>query len=129
MTDTLEPFEVRAERLLNRVFRGLHHCPKIKKQGGDFPWWEINPYGDLATYDLDTLTRLVIAAHDECVRAEISSSGPRRVRVLLHPRYGREGDFSKRHPTIEQAILNYRNYARPNEYAKVDAAPHDGSGG
>jgi hypothetical protein len=108
--DDLESFSVRAERVLSTTYRGLHHCGKIKKhnEGSEFEAWETNHFGGLATFDFDTLTRLVIAAHDECVRVEISASGPRMVKIYLWPRKGREGGIAERHPTIEQAIESLR---------------------
>lgn len=107
----IEPFEKRAEAVLECAFYGLHHCPDIKKQpaSGDFARWEVNNFGMLATFDSDILTRLVVAAHDKCVRVSIQSSGPRMVKIVLHPRHGREGDFSRRHPTIEDAIAKIRS--------------------
>lgn len=103
----LEPFEVRAERVLAIAFRGIHHAGNIRKKSGVWPTWKTSVYGGLATFDHDKLTRLVIAAHDHCVRVEVTSSGPRLVKILLHDRK-REGGFSERHPTIEEAIAAVR---------------------
>jgi hypothetical protein len=61
--------------------------------------------GMLSTFDFDYLTRLVIMAHDRCIRAEILASGPGRIGIALHKRHTREGSISQRHPTIEQSIL------------------------
>lgn len=97
-------FEERAERLLSKVYRGIHHCGTIKKEPGQ---WSTNHYGQISTYDFDELTRLVIAAHEFCVRVSIQSSGPRMVKIVLHPRKTREGDVFDRHPTIEDAITRY----------------------
>ena len=105
-----KPFEERAEAVLACAFYGLHHCPDIKKNppSGEFARWEVNNPGMLATFDSDCLTRLVVSAHDNCVRVSIQPSGPWMVKIVLHPRYGREGNFSRRHPTIEDAIQNIR---------------------
>lgn len=109
-SDLLAPFSVRAERVLAKVFHGLHHCPKIHKDEmlNGFEMWEVNKYGEMATFDFDELTRLVIAAHDECIRAAVAPSGPGMVKIRLWPRYGREGRFSERHPTMEKAIETLR---------------------
>lgn len=114
----LEPFPVRVHRLLNEAYRGIYHASKIHKfnEGTTHEWWEINEIQDLSTCDFDLLTRLVIGAHDECIRMEVTASGPRRVKLLFHNRRGRDGRFCHRHPTIEQAIVNYRGSARCNEY-------------
>ena len=102
-----EPFQVRAERMLEITFRGLHHCPKIHKIpykiiGNEY--WAVNYSGDLSTYDYDLLTRLVVAAHDNCIRVSICSSGPRLVKIRLDNRTKRVGMFHEQHPTIEQAV-------------------------
>ena len=105
----MDSFELRANRVLDTVFLGLHHCPKIYKfnNGKEFEMWEINHYGDMATYDFDSLTRLVIASHDECIRASVNPSGPGMVKIRLWPRV-REGGISERHPTMEQSLERIR---------------------
>lgn len=107
---TMDSFAIRAERVLAKVYRGIHHCPKIKKfqEGAEWEMWEVNHYGDLATYDSDELTRLVIASHDECIRASVNASGPRMVKIRLWPR-AREGGLCLQHPTIEGALEYYRS--------------------
>lgn len=65
----------------------------------------------LATWDFNRLTRLVIGAHDECIRVEISPCAFRYLKIEMWPREGRDGCMSRRHPTIEQAIENYRRVA------------------
>lgn len=103
-----EPFEVRAERVLACVYRGIHNCDTIKKVPGEDGRWEVNHIGQLSTFDFDCLTRLVISAHDNCVRATVLSSGSRMVKIWIHDRKGREGKMSQRHPTMEQAIESIR---------------------
>jgi len=63
--------------------------------------------GTFATYDFSVLTRLVIAAHDEAVRVEITPCNFRLLNVMMWTRC-REGDFAARHPTIEQAVETFR---------------------
>jgi hypothetical protein len=107
----IDPFGIRASRVLAKVYKGLHHCPKIHKfnEGREFEYWEVNDWRDLATYDSDELTRLVFAAHDECIRASVVSSGPNMVKIRLHNRTVRTGgSFWTRHPTIEDAIIKFR---------------------
>jgi len=64
-----------------------------------------------ATWDFNRLTRLVIGAHDECIRVEISPCAFRYLSIEMWPRRSREGCISERHPTIEQAIESYRRAA------------------
>lgn len=63
--------------------------------------------GGLGTFDFDHLTRLVIAAHDRCMRVEIVGVATRYLHVHVHRRV-REGDWSARHPTMEEAIAKFR---------------------
>lgn len=101
----LEPFEVRAERVLAITFRGIHHCDKITKH--EWGWTTLADV--MATFDFDELTRLVIAAHDECVRVQVSPAGCRRIKLTLHDRK-RVGHIFTRHPTLEQAIEALRGH-------------------
>jgi hypothetical protein len=96
------------------IFGGVHHIPGPKhgrdnvREWGE-GWYVINS-GDLATFDGDVLTRLVILAHDRLVRVSVSSAGMRQ-RIEIHQRTARTGSVWDRHPTIETAIENWRKYA------------------
>lgn len=95
----------KAKKVLSIAYNGLHHLPnKIKDKGF---YIETNVLANLATFDFDTLTRLVVASHDYCVRLEIVQSSPRMLKLLFHDR-GREGKMHERHPTIEEAIKDIR---------------------
>ena len=97
--------------LLADVYRGFHHIRdgrQIKPFGYGI---EMSVSSDLATFDFDLLTRLVVLAHDRCIRLEIGSSGPALVRLMLHARKGREGSMFERHPTMEDAINSIRTVA------------------
>lgn len=63
----------------------------------------------VATYDPDTLTKLVVCAHDMGVRAEIQPFRG-KIKVLLHPRDRYCKDFLD-HPTMDMALREIRgNY-------------------
>lgn len=96
------------------IFGGAHHIPG-PKHGGDNvrEWgegWCVITSGDLATYDGDVLTRLVILAHDRLVRVAVSPTGM-RLRIEIHQRGARTGSVWERHPTIETAVDNWRKFA------------------
>lgn len=101
----MSPYQA-AIKILSRAYRGGHHIPAKVHDKGLYACVDIN--SDLATYDGDLLTRLVVLAHDECVRLEIQPSGPGKVKLLFHPRKTRNGRLSQCHPTIEQAIISAR---------------------
>ncbi len=93
--------------LLCEVFHGEHHTPdRIYAFGRGI---KCNVFGSqMATFDFDYLTRLVVLAHDRCVRVEIAPSGPGRVGLALFKRAGRDGSIYDRHPTMEQALERIR---------------------
>lgn len=93
--------------LVADLMHGFHHI------SGKFEEWgsgiEINTtHGRLATFDFDGLTRLVVLAHDRCIRAEIRPSGPGLIKIILHKRHIREGRQSEKHPTLEDNISRIR---------------------
>lgn len=110
----LNDFHRQAIGILVKAFRtGVYNLPikwdRARLGGGPCPSLTVNVYsGGLATWDFDHLTRLVIAAHDECIRLEISPSAPRYLKISMWQRNTREGSISQRHPTIEEAIAGYR---------------------
>lgn len=89
-------------------YRGEHHFPSQPKPHGE--GWAISHFGCLSTYDFDDLTRLVLLAHEKCIRVQIEQGGPRRLRIVIWKR-SREGSNFERHPTIEQAIEKFRGAA------------------
>lgn len=92
--------------LLCEVFHGEHHAPdRIYAFGRGI---KCSAHSHLSTFDFDYLTRLVVLAHDRCVRVEIVSSAPGRIGLVLHKRAGREGSVWDRHPTIEESIARIR---------------------
>lgn len=99
----------KAEAVLAITFSGLHNVPStsgLKPFGNGFAI-DVQP-SQLSTFDFAGLTRLVIAAHDECVRVSVMNSGPRQIKLTFHDRK-RSGEHSyERHPTIEQALESYR---------------------
>jgi len=95
----------KAEAVLANTYFGLHHVPgKIKDLGHRV---EVTVPCNLATFDFDGLTRLVIGAHDECVRVGLRNGPPRKIVIMFHDR-NREGGFTQRHPTMEDAIKSIR---------------------
>jgi hypothetical protein len=101
---------LRAFDLLVAWVGGTHHiedCISLRSKKNPIRW--DHPYmldvcysGQMATYDFDELTRLVFLAHDCRVRVELRGAG-----LYLHPRK-RNGGMSERHPTVEQALSQWR---------------------
>ena len=93
----------------SEFFMGLHHVPggikRIHEWGKGYSI-NYNPQ-NLSTFDFDGLTRLVLMSHRDCIRSEISGSGPRMIRLSIWKRTEREGRFFEKHPTIETAIAQF----------------------
>ena len=75
--------------------------------------------GRLATFDFDHLTKLVLAAHKNCVRVEIEPANMQGVRVTFWPRDKAEGSMFERHPTLEQLAQRALSMAEPARVAEA----------
>lgn len=85
----------------------LEHC-RFRTDCYDFAGGvETNVPDNLSTYDFDFLTRIVVVAHDLCVRVSVLPSGPGRLKLRLFARK-RDGDLYTRHPTMEEAVNGVR---------------------
>lgn len=104
--------EEEATSFFAEFYRGEHHFPSKLKPFGE--GWSMGHFGTLSTFDFDELTRLVLLAHEKCIRVEISQGGINRLRIAIHKR-AREGSIYQRHPTIEQAIEKYTERKRGND--------------
>ncbi len=104
------------------IFGGEHHIPgssdgaKNLKPFGD--GWSVLALGDLSSFDYNLLTTLVFLAHDRCFRVSVVSHNRREVRISIWKRE-RDGNFSARHPTLQQAIDGWRtSHPLPAETSK-----------
>ena len=100
-----------ATQFFAQLFGGEHHIPGTK---GVMPFgegWCVNTWQDFATFDGNLLTELVFMAHDKAVRVEIVNGGTKRVKIVIHQRV-REGRLYDRHPTLEEAVTEWRKTRR-----------------
>lgn len=109
----LSSFHHKVASLLVKCFRsGIYNLPiawdRVDYSRENALYLNMRSGRGFDTWDFDTMTRLVIAAHDECIRIGIEPSGPGMLRLTFHQRLGREGPMHSRHPTIETAIEDYR---------------------
>jgi hypothetical protein len=115
----LGEFHRRCCAILSKAFRtGVYNLSikweKAEFRSVDHPFMTVTIYagGGISTWDFDPMTRLVIAAHDECIRIDVEPVAHNYLRIYMHQRQ-REGGMSSRHPTIEQAVEAYRGVQPP----------------
>ena len=96
-------------RMLTNLVNGFHHLfGKITGDGRtDQIRCVLEAHNCLATYDYRDLTRLVVMAHDRCIRAEIQPARGNAITIILTKR-SREGDQDRRHPTLEENVAKIR---------------------
>lgn len=109
----ISPLGVKVSDLLGDVFAGIHHLDNRLLAKTD---WSNNYFivvqidNSLSTFDPPHLTWLVVLAHDRLLRLQIAARSRGRVELMFHPRKGREGGISERHPTLEQHLDYIRRH-------------------
>jgi hypothetical protein len=99
-------FGLRVADLLGDLYQGLYH---LSEKTLKLVEWEHLNYvtlcvpDELATFDGDRLTNLVILAHDYHIRVAVSGASNKYLRLTFHNRQ-RKGGFTERHPEIEEAV-------------------------
>jgi hypothetical protein len=75
----------------------------------------------LSSFDNDTLTRLVLAAHERCVRVWVTPGQPKHLRLNAQARDPASFEMAHAHPTIAEAIAKFARHDGvdwPRELAK-----------
>lgn len=96
-----------AKAFFVEFYGGEHHFPRSGIKEWGYGYCVHHDQGDLSTYDFNRLTKLVLMAHDDCIRVAIQPHAFKTVRISIWQRK-REGAMSERHPTLEQAIEMFR---------------------
>ena len=122
----LTEFDHRALAMLCKAFRTGVHNLTVRWDRVDWRGrygFALNMYcGGFATYDFDPLTRLVIGAHEECIRVCLTPKAPKYMEIAMSPRDRVADSMFARHPTIEEAIAVYRGTSASGALAKPGAA-------
>lgn len=106
----LPEFGAMVADLLGDLYQGIYHLSTTSLRATEWhnlAWIEICVPDELATFDGDRLTMLVILAHERHIRVSVSGASNKYLRLIFHPRK-RDGGFTERHPTIEAAIETCR---------------------
>jgi hypothetical protein len=107
----LSPLGERVADLLGDLFVGLYHLEDAEKVdwSNDHHIEVRIRFKELATFDSNLLTKLVFLCHDRCIRVSVNPRSPQALTLLFHPRE-REGGTWARHPTLEQAVADHRQW-------------------
>lgn len=133
--ETLTPFQGRVMDILGMVCGGIYNAPiswdktDWNAGGGVFVTLRDNGF---ATFDFYRLTALVFLCHEARIRCEISAKSHGYFELGFWQRV-HEGDMSRRHPSLDEAVAAFRSYL-PADHSIVYAAarpaeqsPSDGS--
>lgn len=101
-----------ATKFFSILYGGEHHIPGDLKEWGR-GWSVIHRGGAMATYDYSDLTRLVILAHETCIRAEVRNGGPGAIKICIWRRERESDNMSQRHPALEDNIKLIKQYRWP----------------
>jgi len=96
-----------AVKFFAEFYGGEHHIPGDVREN-DNGWWGVAHYGELASYDYNYLTRLVLLAHDRCIRVSVHGCNGDHVRISIWNRDPAEECIMSGHPTIEEALSKWR---------------------
>lgn len=90
-------------------YRGESHIVNPVKPYG-LGWRTVHHIGvdGLSTFDYDMLTRLVLLAHDRCVRVSLYPRDRQNVYIVIVGKVRGSGTLVTDHPTIEEAVAKFR---------------------
>lgn len=97
-----------AKEFFSEFYNGEHHIPGFEPKPYGLGWIIIHDRGDLATFDFNQLTKLVVMAHDKCIRTSVEEHSKNAVKIAIWKRE-REGSMSDRHPDLESHIKTLRS--------------------
>jgi hypothetical protein len=97
-----------ATAFFSEFYGGQHHIPHSGVKHCGLGFKVIHQQGNLATVDGNSLTKLVLMAHDKCIRVEVMPVNFSNLQIAIWKRQNRDGGITERHPTIEQAIESFR---------------------
>lgn len=111
LPEELTDFQKRVVDIVGMVGGGIYNAPISTKvdweygyNGVAFTW-----YREMASFDFNQLTLLVFLCHEARIRCQVESAGPKLLRLSFWQRKA-TGDMAVRHPNLEEAVANFREY-------------------
>jgi hypothetical protein len=114
----MSPLGEAVATLLGQLFYGIYHLDhkalyKVDWRNPGFIEFSLG-WKQLATTDYDELSRLVFLAHHLALRVSIDASTRKYMKLTFHQRF-RGDDRSHDHPTLDQAVQNFKAEMERNE--------------
>lgn len=113
--ETLTPLQCKVFDILGMVGSGIYNAPiawdAIVWRWGNgiaIPW-----RGSMSTFDFRELSLLVLLCHEARIRCEIRPHGFQYL-LLTFFQKGHEGSMAARHPNIDEAVADFRQYLPTN---------------
>ena len=117
----LSPLGENVADVLHSVYGGIYNAPcRWEKVEWHNPRYiRVPVYGGLYSFDNNRLTTLLFRCHDLALRVEIVGANRRYLALVFHPRKHRSelspaesriGVWAYRHPTLEEAVTEYRKH-------------------
>jgi hypothetical protein len=109
----ISPLGIAVADLLGDVFAGIYHLDDKKLRlvdwGDSYVISVQLSHTTLATWDSDSLTRLVVLSHDRCLRLAISARTVNTLQLMFHWRQ-RGASVMEGLPTMEEHLALIRRY-------------------
>ena len=105
------PLGVKVADLLGIVYGGIYNAPLTPKRvnWSDDQCVIAKVSQGVATHDDNKLTKLVLGSHALAIRLCIGACNPQYIELMFH-HYGPGAGFTHPHPTIDQAVAQFRRY-------------------
>lgn len=125
----LTDFHVRLSDILGIAGGGIYNAP-IQWDSLSWKWGGSDSLsllwrGDLATFDHNDLTKLVVLCHRSCIRFDIEAASRGYLRLSFWQRHTRTGGIGRRHPDIYEAADNILEDIGPNHRINSRGAHND----
>lgn len=110
----MSPLGVAVADLLETWAFGIYHLDRgelLRVEWSNPSHLEMRHYGSMATFDDDKLTRLVLLAHERCVRVQIEPRSNRYLTIRFHARVravGRVLQMWERHPDVAEMVQRFK---------------------
>jgi hypothetical protein len=116
LPEKLTPFQARVVDIIGMVGGGIYNAPICQPRAinwahggaGVSLMWE----RDMASFDFNQLTLLVFLCHEARIRVQITSGGPKRLRLSFWQRVSPEenGNMACYHPSLDEAVARFKAY-------------------